>query len=710
MDKKWFEIFCNKYNLQKWQIENTYNLYINEYTIPFIARYRKEKTGQLDEVILANLFREFKWIEDFNDRKKYIIESIIKQNALTESLKKEIENCYDEYKLEDIYLPFKTKKKTKAKKAIENGLEPLARKIFEQKSDISEYIFQEFVNNEYNNIDNVLRGAKDIIVEWISENKDTRDFVRQQFNNYAIIESCVIKTKKKEAEKYKNYFSFSEKLATCPAHRILAIFRGKEEGFLRIRVKINDEYAIRYLKNLLLKNNSKSFHIVKECIYESYNNYILQSIENEFFQLAKKRADKESVIVFVNNLKQLLLTPPLGEKRVLAIDPGFKNGCKIVCLDEQGRLLHNETIYPHPPQNERLKSEKKIISLVDSYKIEYIALGDGTASRETEKMLSNIAFKKPVKIYVASEAGASIYSTSDIARNEFPQYDVTVRSAISIGRRLQDPLAELVKIDPKSIGVGQYQHDVDQKLLRQALEETVSECVNKVGVNLNTASIHLLKYVSGFGEKTSQSIIEYRNKIVRFNDIHELLNIPRFKENTFQLAAGFLRIKNGINPLDNTGIHPEHYFIVEKMAKNLNVNIDNLVGNKELLEKIDILNFTSEEIGEITVKDILHELNNPGYDVRLKVKVLQFLPDVTKFEDLKIGMVLNGIITNVTYFGAFVNVGIKENGLVHMSNISNDIISSPLEKVHIHQHVKVKVIEINENLRQYKLSMKDVYN
>jgi len=704
----WLQILSNKFDLQQWQIENTFELYKNEFTIPFIARYRKEKTGELNEVVINNLFREFKWIEEFEKRKKYILKSIEKQSALTDNLRTEIENCYDIYKLEDIYLPYKPKKKTKAKKAYENGLEPLAKIIFEQNQEIKENFLCQFVNNEYNNQKEVLRGAKDIIVEWIAENKEVRNIVRQQFNNYAFIESKIIKTKIKDAEKYRIYFDFKEKLSTCPAYRILAMFRGKEDGFLRINIKINDEYTLSQLKKILIKNKFQSSKIVEECLEEAYNNYILPSLENEFFQLSKKRADIESVKIFAENLKQLLLTPPLGEKRVLAIDPGYKTGCKIVCLDEQGRLLHNETIYPHPPQNDMQKSEKKIISLVDAYKIECIALGDGTASRETEKMLSKIAFKRPIKIYVVSEAGASIYSASEIAREEFPKYDVTVRGAISIGRRLQDPLAELVKIDPKSIGVGQYQHDVDQKLLKQTLEETVIECVNKVGIKLNTASLHLLKYVSGIGDKTAKAIIEHRNKIGRFNNINELLDIPGFNLKTFQLSSGFLRIENGSNPLDNTGIHPEHYFIVEKMAKDLNISIDKLIGNKELLDKININNYVSDEIGKASINDILYELNNPGYDVRLKVKVLQFSPEIIKFEDLKVGMILNGIITNITHFGAFVNVGIKENGLVHISNISNDFISNPLEKIHIHQHVKVKVIAINNNLKQFQLSMKDI--
>lgn len=708
MKTDWINRLTNKFNLKTWQIENTFELYTNEYTIPFIARYRKEKTGQLDEVMLSNLFREFIWIEEFEQRKKFIIESIEKQNLLTEELRKEIENCFDLYLLEDIYLPFKPKKKTKASKARENGLEGLAYKIYEQNEFINESTLSKYINEAYNNTQAVIRGAQDIVVEWISENKDIRNIVRQQFENYAFITSKVIKTKINEAEKFKIYFDFKEKLSTCPAHRILAMYRGKNDGFLRVSININDDFTLQQIKKLVLKSKGQSTNIVESCIEESYKLYILPSIENEFFQISKQKADIESVKIFAQNLKQLLLTPPLGEKRVLAIDPGYKTGCKIVCLDEQGRLIHNETIFPHAPQNERQKSEKKLISLVNAYKIECIAVGDGTASRETEHMLSKIAFNKPIKIYVVSEAGASVYSASDIARQEFPQYDVTVRGAISIGRRLQDPLAELVKIEPKSIGVGQYQHDVDQKLLKNTLEDTVRECVNKVGVKLNTASVHLLKYVSGIGEKTAQAIIEYRSKKERFNSIYDLLEIPRFKNKTFQLAAGFLRIENGLNPLDNTGIHPEQYFIVEQMAKDFKININEIIGNKELLTKIDSSMYISNEFGKTTIDDIIYELSNPGYDVRLKVKILHFLPEVTKFDDLKVGMILNGIITNITHFGAFINVGIKENGLVHISNISHDFTTNPLDKVHIHQHVKVKVIAINESLKQFQLSMKDI--
>ncbi len=707
MNKNWLNFIATELGIKEWQVENTFLLYSDDCTVPFVARYRKEKTGNLDEVTISILYQKFSWIKKFEARKQYILQSIEKQNALTDELKNEIENCYDENILEDIYLPFKPKKKTKASKAKENGLEPLAQELFLQQKDYKKLHVSSFITDSYPNETEVVRGAKDIVVEWITENKDARNIVRNQFEQYSTIVSNVIKTKKEEAEKYKLYFNYKEKLSSCPAHRFLALMRGKEEGFLRVRLEINDEHTLYELMKLFVKKHLPLHSIVKECVEEAYFNYILPAIENEFFKSKKQKADIESIRVFSENLKQLLLTPPLGEKRILAIDPGYRTGCKLVCLDEQGQLLHNETIYPHPPQNERQKAEKKIISLVDAYKIDCIAVGDGTASRETEQMLSRIKFSRPIKIYVVSEAGASVYSASDIARQEFPQFDVTVRGAVSIGRRLQDPLSELVKIDPKTIGVGQYQHDVDQQLLKESLENTVVECVNKVGVKLNTATYHLLRYVSGIGEKTAQAIVEYRTKHGRFQSIFDLMNIPKIKEKTFQQAAGFLRIENGINLLDNTGIHPEHYPLVERIAKDLNVEIKDLIENEEILKNIDLKKYCNNEIGEETLKDIIHELSNPGYDVRLKVKVLEFSPDVHTFEDLKIGMVLNGIITNITNFGAFVNIGIKESGLVHISQISNEFIQNPLEKLHLHQHVKVKVIGIDENLRRFQLSIKD---
>lgn len=707
MNNKWILLTSAELGIQDWQVENTWKLIGNGATIPFISRYRKEMTGNLDEVYVSKLNEKFNFVKEFEERREFIINTIEQQGLLTAELKDSIIHCYDSSRLEDIYLPYKPKRRNKATVAKENGLEPLAKLIFEQQSfnlpDLSKYLSDK-VENEKSAID----GAKDIIIEWISENATGREIVRQQFAKYADITSKVIKTKADEAEKYKNYFDFKERLNRCPSHRILAMRRGEKEGFLRVSIHIDDDITLRKLNYLFVKGKGNCSKIVEESLNEAYKKHILPSIENEFAALSKQTADKEAIKVFSDNLKQLLLAPPIGEKRVMGIDPGFRTGCKVVCIDEQGNLLHNETIYPHPPQNEIKIAEKKIASLVSAYKIDYISIGDGTASRETENFLSKVTFAKPIKIYVVSEAGASVYSASEIARKEFPQYDVTVRGAVSIARRLQDPLAELVKIEPKAIGVGQYQHDVDQKMMKNALDESVVESVNKVGIKLNNATEYVLKYVSGIGEKMAQSIIEYRNKIGRFNNINELLKVPRFGEKAFQLSAGFLRIENGENPLDNTGIHPERYALVKKIASDLSSDLKDLIGNKSLLSKIDIKKYIDKETGEETLKDILYDLENPGYDLRFKVKVLQFDASVKNFDDIKIGMVLPGIVTNITNFGAFINIGIKENGLVHISNITNEFIKSPSEKLHIHQHVKVRIIDIDSNLRRIGLSMKDV--
>jgi uncharacterized protein len=708
MERFWINYLINKYALKQWQIENTYALYINEYTVPFIARYRKEKTGNLNETILFNLFKDFKNIEKIEKRKRNILESIEKQTKISNDLKQKIVNCTDEDLLEDLYLPFKPKKQTKASKAKQHGLEPLAWAILNNNAKINNSLLEKYTSNKYNTAEDVLNGVKEIIIEKITENAEIRNIVRKEFENNAVISSKVIKKKIKEAEKYKNYFDFQEKLNKCRAHRFLAMLRGKNEGFLRVSINIDNNKILKQITALFLTN--QNLNIIKSCIEQSLYNNILPSIEKEFFKKYKQKADIESINIFANNLKQLLLAPPLLNKRILAIDPGYKTGCKIVCLDENGILLHNETIFPTPPVNDIKKSEKKIFSLVESYKIDCIALGDGTASREVEQFLSKIKFSKPIKIYVVSEAGASVYSVSDIARKEFPQYDVTVRSAISIGRRLQDPLAELVKIPPKSIGVGQYQHDVDEKLLEESLENTVIECVNKVGIKLNRANEHLLKYVSGIGKNIANAIVEYRKNNGPFKTKTDLLKVKGVNKKIFQLSAGFLRIENGTNILDNTGIHPDNYNVVEKIAKDLNVEIKMLFDKPELLDKIDKEKYITEDIGINTIDDIINEIKNPGYDVRLKVKVLEFSPNLKTFEDLKVGMVINGIITNITNFGAFVNVGIKESGLIHISEISDDYIESPLELLHIHQHVKVKVIRIDEKLRKFQLSMKNIEN
>ena len=707
MNKKWILLTAAELGIKEWQVENTWKLIQEGGTIPFIARYRKEATGSLDEVFISQLFQKYDFINEFEQRRNFILTTIAQQNLLTNQLKEEIEQCFDINRLEDLYLPYKPKRRNKAAIARELGLEPLAKLIFEQRSfDLPN--LENFFNDKIENEQQIIEGAKHIIIEWISENSNARELVRQQFAKYAEITSKVIKAKITEAEKYKNYFDFKERLQRCPSHRILAMRRGENEGFLRVSIVIDDNIALERLSHLFIKGKGKNSAIVNECIREAYFKHILSSIENEFSTLSKQAADKEAIKVFSDNLKQLLLAPPIGEKRVMGIDPGFKTGCKVVCIDEQGTLLHNETIYPHPPQNEYKLAEKKIASLVSAYKIDYIAVGDGTASRETEAFLSKIQFTKTVKIFVVSEAGASVYSASDIARKEFPQYDITVRGAVSIARRLQDPLAELVKIDPKAIGVGQYQHDVEPKMLKAALEETVVECVNRVGVKLNSCSEYLLKYVSGIGDKLAQTIVEYRKKNGRYNNLYDLLKVPRFGENAFKLSAGFLRIENGENPLDNTGIHPEKYDLVRKIANDLNTNVQNLIGNKELIAKIVTTKYINADTGEETLKDIINDLLNPGYDMRFKVKILEFDPMVKQFEDLKVGMILNGIVTNITNFGAFINIGLKESGLVHISNITHEFIKNPHEFLHIHQHVKVKVIDIDTGLRRISLSIKDV--
>jgi uncharacterized protein len=708
MTEAWVNITSQQFNIKDWQVLNTWKLLSEGATIPFISRYRKERTGELDEVKVQQLKFKLEYINELEERKKFIHDTIEQQGLLTNELAKSMEDCMEMERLEDIYLPYKPKRRTKASIAREKGLEPLAKLIFEQKKQDLSQILQTYLNEEVPDKESAIEGATFIIAEYISDNAYAREIVRQLFERYAEIESKVIKTKIVEAEKYKMYFEYKEKLAHCPSHRILAMRRGENEGFLRVNIHVDNEYALEKLEPVFIKGKGEASSIVKNALTEAYEKHILPSIENEFAAKSKQKADTEAIFVFSQNLQQLLLAPPIGEKRILALDPGFRTGCKLVCLDEHGNLLHNETIYPHPPVNDVKLAEKKIVSLVSSYKIDYIAIGDGTAGRETEAFINKIAFQKPIRVYVVSEAGASIYSASDIARKEFPQFDITVRGSVSIGRRLQDPLAELVKIEPKSMGVGQYQHDVDQKLLKNALDDTVMACVNKVGVKLNTASEYLLKYVSGIGEKMAHAMVEYRTKHGRFNSLNDLYNVPRFGDKVFQLSAGFLRIDNSDNPLENTGIHPENYALVEKMAKNVKCSVRELIRNKEMIKQIVPEQYVNNEFGLPTVLDILKELENQGYDIRFSVKILQFDPTIKTFEDLKEGMILNGIITNITNFGIFVNIGIKENGLVHISNITNAFIKNPAEVVHLHEHVKVKVLSADVNSRRIQLSMKDV--
>lgn len=693
------------------QIDNTVQLLSEDCTIPFISRYRKEMTGNLDEVQISTIAKLKLNFEEIEKRKATILKAIKEQGQLTPELQQKIENCFDENLLEDYYLPYKKKKKTKATIAKEQGLEPLAKIIMKQNPirDLEE-LANRYLNDEVNSIEDAIQGAKHIMAEWINENERVRNQLRRKFNYETIIASKVVKSKKDEenAQKFTQYFDFSEPLKRCAPHRLLAILRGENEGFLKVSVGIEKQDALQIIENTIIKTNqSELVEIMEDAIEDSYKRLLEPSLSTERLNEAKLAADKNSIQVFSNNLKQLLLAAPLGEKRILAIDPGYRSGCKIVCLDEKGDLLHNETVYPHAPQNEKQQASSKIKSLVNAYQIEAISIGNGTASRETENWIQNIPFDRNLKVFVVNEAGASIYSASKIARDEFPQYDVTVRGAVSIGRRLADPLAELVKIEPKSIGVGQYQHDVDQKLLKDELDETVMLCVNKVGVNLNTASKHLLNYVSGIGEKMAENIVNYRSENGQFSSRETLKNVPRLGGKAFQQASAFLRIPNGENPLDNSAVHPESYKLVEKIAKDLKISTKELIGNEALIAQIDLNKYVSEKVGLPTLKDILEELKKPGLDPRKKAVMVQFDKNIKNIEDLKTGMKLQGIINNITNFGCFVDIGIKQSGLVHISKITKEFISDVNQVVHLNQIVEVTVTEVDVERKRIQLSMVD---
>jgi len=694
-------------NTKNWQITNVIKLLNEGSTIPFISRYRKELTGSLNEVIIAEIKEQYEEYLEINKRKVFIINEICKQNKLTEDLKHLINNCYNKVELEDLYLPFKSKRKTKAEQARLNGLEKLAQIIMlENDTDILK-LAKNFFNENIKTADDAINGAINIISEIISENIEIRNLVRKIFNQEAEIISKVINTKIDEAVKFSDYFDFKEKLSKCPSHRILAIRRGENEGFLKVKISIDIEVAIYRIEKRLVKNNFKSSEIIKTAINDSLKRLLLPSIENEFASLSKEIADSEAIKVFSENLRQLLLLPPVGNVRVLAIDPGFKTGCKIACINEEGNILHNETIYPHNPVNDYKNASKKITSLVNAYKIEYIAIGNATAGRETEFFIKNVKFEKPIKVFMVSEAGASVYSASSVAREELPQYDVTVRGAVSIGRRLQDPLSELVKIDPKAIGVGQYQHDVDQNKLKKSLDLVVEECVNKVGVNINCASKYLLSYVSGIGESTAKNIINYIKENGPFKSRSELMKVDRFGGKAFEQSAGFLRIIDAVNPLDNTAVHPERYNLVEKICKDFKCDISKLINNKELISKINIEKYITNEVGIPTLNDLILELEKPGRDIRKAVKIFEFSNQIKTISDLKVGMKVPGIITNITNFGAFVDIGIKQNGLIHISNICDEFIKNPIEKLKLNQQVIVKVIEVDIPRARIQLSLKD---
>ncbi len=688
-------------------IQNTVQLLEEDCTIPFISRYRKDKTGNLDETVIEQIAKLQKEYEVIVKRKEAILKSIEEQKALTPELEKKIEQSFDLQELEDFYLPYKKKKKTKADVARENGLEPLAKIIMAQNNDDVDFLATKYLNENVQNEEEALQGARDIIAEWINENIFVRKQLRRLYQRKATITTKVVKSKKEEegAQKFSQYFDWSEPISKAPSHRLLAMLRAENEGFIKFKVEADIDEVYDIIDELVLKGQNSTTPHVQLAIEDSYKRLLQPAISNETLQEAKAKADANSIQVFASNLSQLLLAPPLGEKRILAIDPGFRSGCKVVCLDEKGDLLYNETIYPHAPQNEMAMAMKKIRSMVNAYNIDAISIGNGTASRETEFFIKKIAFDKPIQVFVVSEAGASVYSASKIAREEFPNYDVTVRGSVSIGRRLSDPLAELVKIDPKAIGVGQYQHDVDQSKLKEELDNTVIRCVNSVGININTASKHLLSYVSGIGEKLAENIVQYRSENGPFQDRKQLKKVSRLGEKAYQQGAAFIRIKEGKNPLDNSAVHPEAYVIVEKMAKDLKISVNDLIANKEKTALIKAENYTNETIGILGIKDIIKELEKPGLDPRKAAKIFEFDPNVKTIKDLKIGMVLPGIVNNITNFGCFVDLGIKESGLVHISQLKSGFVSDVNEVVKLHQQVQVKVTEVDEDRKRIQLTM-----
>lgn len=691
------------------RVENTLKLLQGGATIPFISRYRKEATGGLDEVQIGDIHTRYEKLCELAKRKETVLSTIEEQGKLTDALRERITNCWDTTELEDIYLPFKPKRKTRAEVARQKGLEPLAMLLLMQRENNLSARVRSFVKGEVKDEEDALKGARDIIAEQVNEDERARNLIRNQFSRQAMIISKVVKGKEKEeaALKYHDYFDFSEPLKKCTSHRLLAIRRGEAEGILKVSIIPDDETACtERLERQYVHGNGECSAQVAEAVNDAYKRLLKPAIETEFSALSKEKADEEAIRVFAENLRQLLLAPPLGQKRTMGIDPGYRTGCKVVCLDAQGNLLHNEAIYPHPPKSETALAGRKLVKLVEQYKIEAIAIGNGTASRETERFVTSQRYDREVQVFVVSEDGASIYSASKIAREEFPEYDVTVRGAVSIGRRLMDPLAELVKIDAKSIGVGQYQHDVDQTKLKASLDQTVESCVNLVGVNVNTASKHLLTYVSGLGPTLAQNIVNYRAENGAFHSRKELLKVPRMGAKAFEQCAGFLRIPHADNPLDNSAVHPESYAIVEKMAKDLKCSVADLIKNKDLRSQIDIKNYVTDTVGLPTLTDIMQELDKPGRDPRQKIQVFEFDKNVQTIDDLREGMELPGIINNITNFGCFVDIGIKENGLVHISQLADKFVSDPTTVVSMHQHVRVRVLSIDHERKRIQLTMK----
>ena len=695
------------------RIANTLKLLQGGATIPFISRYRKEATGGLDEVQIGDIQTRYEKLCELSKRKETVLSTIEEQGKLTPELKARISACWNATELEDIYLPFKPKRKTRAEAARAKGLESLALLLMMQKENNLAAKVRNFVKGEVKDEEDALKGARDILAEQISEDERSRNLMRNQFQRQALIQSKVVKGKETEeaSAKYRDYFDFCEPLKKCSSHRLLALRRGESEGVLKVTIFPEDEdMCNERLQRLFVRANNECAHQVEEALTDAYKRLLKPAIETEFAALSKEKADEEAIRVFAENLRQLLLAPPLGQKRVMGIDPGFRTGCKVVCLDAQGTLLHNEAIYPHPPKSEYAQAARKIVKLVEQYKIEAIAIGNGTASRETEQFVTSQRYDREVQVFVVSEDGASIYSASKTAREEFPDYDVTVRGAVSIGRRLMDPLAELVKIDAKSIGVGQYQHDVDQTKLKASLDQTVESCVNLVGVNVNTASKHLLTYVSGLGPTLAQNIVDYRTENGPFESRRQLLKVPRMGAKAYEQCAGFLRIPQAKNPLDNSAVHPESYPIVEQMAKDLNCTVADLIKDKELRSKIDLKKYVTDTVGLPTLTDILQELDKPGRDPRQKIQVFEFDKNVRTLDDLQEGMELPGIVTNITNFGCFVDIGIKENGLVHVSQLADRFVSNPADVVRIHQHVQVKVMSIDHERKRIQLTMKGLNN
>ena len=695
------------------RIANTLKLLQGGATIPFISRYRKEATGGLDEVQIGDIQTRYEKLCELSKRKETVLSTIEEQGKLTPELKARISACWNTTELEDIYLPFKPKRKTRAEAARAKGLEPLALLLMMQKENNLAAKVRNFVKGEVKDEEDALKGARDILAEQISEDERSRNLMRNQFQRQALIQSKVVKGKEAEeaSAKYRDYFDFCEPLKKCSSHRLLALRRGESEGVLKVNIFPEDEdMCNERLQRLFVRANNECAHQVEEALTDAYKRLLKPAIETEFAALSKEKADEEAIRVFAENLRQLLLAPPLGQKRVMGIDPGFRTGCKVVCLDAQGTLLHNEAIYPHPPKSEYAQAARKIVKLVEQYKIEATAIGNGTASRETEQFVTSQRYDREVQVFVVSEDGASIYSASKTAREEFPDYDVTVRGAVSIGRRLMDPLAELVKINAKSIGVGQYQHDVDQTKLKASLDQTVESCVNLVGVNVNTASKHLLTYVSGLGPTLAQNIVDYRTENGPFESRRQLLKVPRMGAKAYEQCAGFLRIPQAKNPLDNSAVHPESYPIVEQMAKDLNCTVADLIKDKELRSKIDLKKYVTDTVGLPTLTDILQELDKPGRDPRQKIQVFEFDKNVRTLDDLQEGMELPGIVTNITNFGCFVDIGIKENGLVHVSQLADRFVSNPADVVRIHQHVRVKVMSIDHERKRIQLTMKGLNN